>query len=146
MIREPGDCLMMGIVRNQGVLKEGLKTYVKRRAIRIIPPYYAAIAVSLAITAVLETTLVKGPPNWSDFQPDLLISHLLLIHNFHHDWIHAIDPPMWSVAVEWQIYFLLPLVLLPFTVGGTDGAADLFGLFDDTVSRLLAVLGKSPAR
>ncbi len=29
------------------------------------------------------------------------------------------------------------VVALPFTVGGTDGAKDLFGLFDDTVARLL---------
>jgi zinc/manganese transport system substrate-binding protein len=29
-------------------------------------------------------------------------------------------------------------VKVPFTVGGTDGAKDLFGLFDDTISRLLA--------
>lgn len=28
-------------------------------------------------------------------------------------------------------------VRLPFTVGGTDGARDLFGLFDETVSHLL---------
>ena len=28
-------------------------------------------------------------------------------------------------------------VTLPFTVGGTDGAKDLFGLFDDTIDRLL---------
>jgi zinc/manganese transport system substrate-binding protein len=28
-------------------------------------------------------------------------------------------------------------VTLPFTVGGTDGAKDLFGLFDDTIARLL---------
>ena len=28
-------------------------------------------------------------------------------------------------------------VTLPFTVGGTDGAKDLFGLFDDTLQRLL---------
>ena len=28
-------------------------------------------------------------------------------------------------------------VLLPFTVGGTDAAKDLFGLFDDTIQRLL---------
>lgn len=40
----------------------------------------------------------------------------------------------------------LPLVLLPFTVGGTDGAANLFALFDDTVARLLAGLEKFPAR
>ena len=29
-------------------------------------------------------------------------------------------------------------VKIPFTVGGTDGARDLFGLFDDTIARLLA--------
>ncbi|MCX7142299.1 MAG: zinc ABC transporter substrate-binding protein [Proteobacteria bacterium] len=34
----------------------------------------------------------------------------------------------------------IPAVMLPFTVGGSDAAKDLFGLFDDTISRLLAVL------
>ena len=32
----------------------------------------------------------------------------------------------------------IPVVKLPFTVGGSDGAKDLFSLFDDTVARLLA--------
>jgi len=31
----------------------------------------------------------------------------------------------------------IPAVLVPFTVGGTDKAKDLFGLFDDTIARLL---------
>lgn len=35
----------------------------------------------------------------------------------------------------------LPVVKLPFTVGGSDAAKDLFGLFDDTVARLLAAAG-----
>ncbi|MCL2345716.1 MAG: zinc ABC transporter substrate-binding protein [Desulfobulbus sp.] len=34
----------------------------------------------------------------------------------------------------------IPLVTLPFTVGGDDAAPDLFALFDDTVQRLLAGL------
>jgi zinc/manganese transport system substrate-binding protein len=34
----------------------------------------------------------------------------------------------------------IPTVALPFTVGGTDKAKDLFGLFDDTVQRLLGAL------
>ena len=34
----------------------------------------------------------------------------------------------------------IPAVLLPATVGGSDRAKDLFGLFDDTIQRLLAVL------
>jgi zinc/manganese transport system substrate-binding protein len=29
-----------------------------------------------------------------------------------------------------------PLVNLPYTVGGTPAAKDLFGLFDDTIARL----------
>ncbi len=32
----------------------------------------------------------------------------------------------------------VPAVKIPFTVGGTEGARDLFGLFDDTLARLLA--------
>lgn len=34
----------------------------------------------------------------------------------------------------------IPAVMLPFTVGGTEKAKDLFGLFDDTIDRLLAIL------
>ncbi len=36
----------------------------------------------------------------------------------------------------------VPAVKIAFTVGGTEGAKDLFGLFDDTLARLLAVGGK----
>ena len=32
----------------------------------------------------------------------------------------------------------IPAVKLAFTVGGTDAAKDLFGLYEDTVTRLLA--------
>ena len=35
----------------------------------------------------------------------------------------------------------MPAVKLAFTVGGSEGAKDLFGLFDDTLSRLLAARG-----
>jgi zinc/manganese transport system substrate-binding protein len=31
----------------------------------------------------------------------------------------------------------LPVVALPYTVGGSEAARDLFGLFDDTLARLL---------
>ena len=43
-------------------------------------------------------------------------------------------------AVEWlSQQARIPAVMLPFTVGGTDKAKDLFGLFDDTIERLVAV-------
>jgi len=43
-------------------------------------------------------------------------------------------------AVEWlSQQARIPAVMLPFTVGGTDKAKDLFALFDDTIERLVAV-------
>jgi len=38
----------------------------------------------------------------------------------------------------------IPAVKIPFTVGGSDAAKDLFGLFDDTVARLLAARAGKP--
>jgi zinc/manganese transport system substrate-binding protein len=44
-------------------------------------------------------------------------------------------------ASEWlSEHAKIPAVVLPFTVGGTDRAKDLFGLFDDTIARLLGAL------
>ncbi len=42
---------------------------------------------------------------------------------------------------EWMAeHAHIPAVELPFSVGGTDAAKDLYGLFDDTITRLLAGL------
>jgi zinc/manganese transport system substrate-binding protein len=44
-------------------------------------------------------------------------------------------------AADWlSARIHVPVVLLPYTVGGTPQAKDLFGLFDDTVNRLVAAL------
>jgi zinc/manganese transport system substrate-binding protein len=43
-------------------------------------------------------------------------------------------------AAEWlSERAKIPVVMLPFTVGGTEKAKDLFSLYDDTIARLLAV-------
>src|SRR5262249_49897642 len=44
-----------------------------------------------------------------------ILSHLLLVHNLLRSTILTIDGPLWSVALEWQIYFALPFVVLPIT-------------------------------
>jgi zinc/manganese transport system substrate-binding protein len=44
-------------------------------------------------------------------------------------------------GAEWlSIRSKVPVVILPFTVGGSDKANDLFSLYDDTIERLLAAL------
>jgi peptidoglycan/LPS O-acetylase OafA/YrhL len=114
--------------------------FFKRRARRILPPYYAAIAVSIVIglafpgaNAMLNSwhTYTIWPAK-HDFIPSLL-THLFLVHNLFWHYSSQIDGPLWSVATEWQIYFLFPLILLPIRArfGGVAAAAVgfAFGLF-----------------
>ena len=114
-----GYCLMLPVARGDGTLRGGTLAFIKRRARRILPPYYAALVLSLGFSALamhnliaMHTTVPEG--EWRDsISPGSLISHLFLVHNFNRVWSVSIDSPMWSVATEWQIYFFFPLILLP---------------------------------
>jgi len=107
-----GYCLMLPVARAEGVQKGGFTTFMRRRAIRILPPYFAMLAVSMAISVFMNQARLVQPPV-DDLHWDTVFSHLFVIHNWSQRWHHAFDPPMWSIAVEWQIYFTFPLLLLP---------------------------------
>jgi peptidoglycan/LPS O-acetylase OafA/YrhL len=104
---------MLPGIRSNGTVRGGLLYYLRRRATRILPPYYAALVISLLLTTLMNKTGLLYPPQYNDFRLDILLTHLFVVHNWSEASIHAIDPPMWSVATEWQIYFLFPLFLLP---------------------------------
>jgi peptidoglycan/LPS O-acetylase OafA/YrhL len=92
--------------------------FIRRRALRILPPYYAALGLSLLLIALTPAMQVKvGGSPWDNAVPAFtrgnLLAHLFLVHNATGDWLFGIDPPMWSIAVEWQIYFVFILVLYP---------------------------------
>jgi peptidoglycan/LPS O-acetylase OafA/YrhL len=112
-----GYCLMIPVVRSSAARGHGLVTYMKRRARRILPPYYAALALSLLLIAVVPGLQRSSGVRMDEALPAYgagpLLSHLCLVHNLSPNWLYKIDPPMWSVAVEWQIYFLFPVVLVP---------------------------------
>lgn len=104
-----GYVLMMPIARTPNLeMRGGWWAYIKRRGRRIMPPYYAGLALSILI--LLLVPAISGP---RDFTWQSIVSHALLIHNLHPETILTINGPMWSVAMEWQIYFFLPFLLLP---------------------------------
>jgi peptidoglycan/LPS O-acetylase OafA/YrhL len=112
-----GYCLMLPVARSaDGQLPGGVTDYLKRRARRILPPYYAALFGSILLILLIPAMRQPNGTRWDLTAPQLtfgsVISHLLLIHNLG-PWINKIDGPMWSVGMEWQIYFLFPLLLLP---------------------------------
>ncbi|HEY2301851.1 MAG TPA: acyltransferase, partial [Acidimicrobiales bacterium] len=101
-----GFSLMLPMARSDSwKMKGGTKGYLRRRGRRVLPPYYAALAVSLIV--------MVGHDHLGLLSPGSLVSHLLLVQNWGSGWAVNINGPMWSVATEWQIYFLMPLVLIP---------------------------------
>lgn len=123
-----GYVLMLPVVQNDLRLRKGFKQYIQSRARRILPPYYAALVLSLLLIFCVPFMRQPSGTQWDTKVPVSVadvVSHALLVHDFSGDWIGKINGPLWSVAVEWHIYFLMPLALLPLwrRIGGTTTTA-----------------------
>jgi peptidoglycan/LPS O-acetylase OafA/YrhL len=101
-----GFSLFIPIARNGCVMRESIWQYFASRALRILPTYYAALAVGAVITARLQ-------PLPHHLFSNELKDHILLLQDFNADAVNIV-PPMWSIAVEWHIYFFLPLLVYCF--------------------------------
>lgn len=108
-----GFCLMLPLTRSSDGRMANPTAYLGRRARRILPPYYAALLMAVLMLLVARRFGVGVTGAGDDLALAPLLSHLLLVHNLDDDWIVRINGPLWSVATEWQIYFLFPLLLLP---------------------------------
>jgi peptidoglycan/LPS O-acetylase OafA/YrhL len=113
-----GYCLMLPLVRKRPErYAVDLGDFMRRRAWRILPPYFAALTLSVLALACVPVLRTTSGTIWDDSLPGLdagaLVSHLLVVHNWAPTWAYRINGPLWSVATEWQIYFFFPLLLLP---------------------------------
>jgi peptidoglycan/LPS O-acetylase OafA/YrhL len=123
-----GFSLMLPVTASpDGHIRGGFWGYLRRRGRRILPAYYAALALSVAAVPV---SLLIMPDFPNDVTAASVVSHLLLIHNLVPGQHGTINMALWSVATEWQIYFLFPLVLLPVwrRCGSAALLATAFGL------------------
>ncbi|MFJ9374338.1 acyltransferase family protein [Streptomyces sp. NPDC101455] len=83
----------------------GVTQFLRRRAWRILPPYWAALAISLVVSLFVVPASHYGPPDGSS----ILVYGLVL-----QDVFFAPTPngAFWSIGVEAELYLLFPLVLL----------------------------------
>lgn len=117
-----GYSLMLSVIHGRDVRTIAeWKDYIKRRAWRILPPYYAVLVLGLLLFVATRIMQHRdfifdfGTNQGSPLAFDNLLAHLLVVHNLKPAWtVITPNPPLWSVATEWQIYWLLPLILLPF--------------------------------
>jgi peptidoglycan/LPS O-acetylase OafA/YrhL len=113
-----GYCLMLPVAcSGTPVLPGGIRQFALRRARRILIPYYAALGLALLLILIHPSLSEPRHTQWDFALPALssssVLSHLVLVHNWFEHLQWTIDPPMWTIAIEWQIYFVFALVLLP---------------------------------
>ena len=84
---------------------DGLRRFARRRAWRILPPYWAALLFSL----VVAWTLVPQPGQGAPTGKSVAIYGLLLQDVFGSP---SPNGAMWSIAIEAQLYFAFPLLVL----------------------------------
>lgn len=99
-----GFSLSLGPIRHGARLSGGLSRFLRRRAWRIIPPYWAALAFSTLVAAVF---LHRYGSNGELLRA--VSVHGLLLQDVIGS--HTPNGAFWSIAVEWQIYFLFPVIL-----------------------------------
>jgi peptidoglycan/LPS O-acetylase OafA/YrhL len=84
---------------------DGVSKFARRRAWRILPPYWAALVFSL-----LMTWFVVAQPGWPVPTANSVAVNGLLVQ----DVIAAPSPnrAFWSIAIEAQLYVVFPLLIL----------------------------------
>lgn len=90
------------------------RDYAIKRARRILPAYYGAIAFTILLPLVL-VPLVRLAGWQANFQPipslRQILSHLLLIHTLFPDTWNGITGAFWSMGLEAQFYVVFPFLV-----------------------------------
>jgi peptidoglycan/LPS O-acetylase OafA/YrhL len=113
-----GFCLFYPLAA-RGRLRLDLADFARRRARRILPPYY----IALLLLSVLELAWYWHGPGGLRWR-DALASdggarqhlrdaalHLLMLHNLSRSSLASVNPAFWSLALECQLYVLFPLLV-----------------------------------
>ncbi len=84
---------------------DGVSAFARRRARRILPAYWAALAFSLAVAWLLVPQPGHGMPDAKS-----VLVNGLLVQNVVG--AHSPNAAFWSMAVEAQLYLAFPLLVL----------------------------------
>ena len=94
----------------------GWRVFAWRRFWRIYPPYLVSLLIFAFIYPL--TRLHFDGPHHGLFDWAQLGSHLLLIHNLDQRSFYGINGAFWSIAVEWQLYLIYPVLIWLVNRGG----------------------------
>ena len=105
-----GFCLGLPVARRAGKAFD-MKRFFVRRAWRLMPAYVPVVVLS-SIPFALTATLSNGHVNLPHIGMAIGL-HLALIHNLFYATTEYLNGPLWSIALECQIYVVFALLLVP---------------------------------
>ncbi|MET7567120.1 acyltransferase [Streptomyces sp. NPDC005492] len=88
-----------------GWRSDGVLRFLRRRAWRILPPYWAALLLSLAVSWLVVPASHHGPPTGAS----------VLVYGLVAQDVFTAPTPngaFWSIGVEAELYLVFPLLLL----------------------------------
>jgi peptidoglycan/LPS O-acetylase OafA/YrhL len=105
-----GFCLGLPLAGGDFAKPVAFRQFMARRIARIVPPYYAALVISILVCF----TMFKYPAGMHfDFsahpRPSDIAAHFLLIQNVFGT--GQINYSLWSIATELHIYMLFPFLV-----------------------------------
>jgi len=107
-----GFCLMLPVSRNGLTLRCGVGIFFKKRARRILPPYYVALGLSISAIVLIQPRGARMAYLLAPLTLKSIWTHLLLVHNWFLEVVFYLNGPLWSVATECQIYLIFPLMVM----------------------------------
>jgi peptidoglycan/LPS O-acetylase OafA/YrhL len=111
---------------------------------RILPPYYFALAFSaLCILTLIGNKTGTGWDRCIPITPLGMVTHVLLIQDTVRGVSEQINHSLWSISVEWRLYFLFPLLVI---LWGRIGALATTTLAILTSYLVFLLLAASPLR
>lgn len=124
-----GFCLYYPLTKPDAVFDA--REFFRRRARRILPPYYAAMLAVFLLPILLEPLARQA--GLVTFAPDAITwrqiwTHLLMVHTLFPDTMFGIDGPFWTLGVEAQFYLAFPLAVWLVHRFGWRGVGMMAGL------------------
>jgi peptidoglycan/LPS O-acetylase OafA/YrhL len=109
-----GYSLQYGLFQRGDGRVYGLGKFFRRRAMRILPAYYAALLLSYVVCLYITIPNGANLPfrTYVPVTGDGLWAHIFMVQNWSPDWMYKINGVLWSIGIEAQLYLLFPFMIL----------------------------------